>query len=69
MPRYSPWHPGAPPEQATGALVELVIRPSLRRAFPLSAASADEEHFRRVLEAMAPSPGRPQVTGAMVAEA
>jgi hypothetical protein len=55
MPRFTPWSFGAPPETPdSDSLLEEVLRPSLRQAFPLPASQSGEDpRFRRLLEALA----------------
>ena len=54
MPRFTPWHPGAAPEGETSLLMQVVVRPSLCRAFPvLFKGDAPDERFRCVLDTLA----------------
>ena len=55
MPRVTPWHSGVPPDplHSLDVVVDEVLRPSLRRAFPLPAPEQGEDpHFRFLLDAL-----------------
>ncbi len=58
MPRFTPWRPDAAPDQDADLLREVVVRPSLEKAFPLpSDGCPGEERFRQVLDALAQQSG------------
>lgn len=53
MPRISPWHSGVPCDLSeSDELIEKVLRPGLRQAFPLPKPDEDER-FRILLDALA----------------
>lgn len=55
MPRFTPWHAGVPLDPShSDVLVEEVLRPSLRQAFPLPEPDhCSEDRFRILLDALA----------------
>jgi hypothetical protein len=56
MPRFTPWHSAVPLDvaQSTRLVLESVLRPSLRRAFPLPAPGQEgEDRFRFLLDSLA----------------
>lgn len=53
MPRSSPWHSGVPYDPSeSDELIDKVLRPSLRQAFPLPEPDQDQR-FRILLDALA----------------
>jgi hypothetical protein len=53
MPRFTPWHSGVPCDPSErDELIDEVLRPGLRQAFPLPDRSQDER-FRILLDALA----------------
>jgi hypothetical protein len=55
VPRFTPWSAGIPVDPANSVpLLEDVLRPSLRQAFPLTEEDpGNEERFKAALDAMA----------------
>lgn len=59
MPRFTPWSSGVPLDHSeSDALLDEVLRPSLRQAFPLPAVrSGEDPRFDQLLEALAQRTG------------
>lgn len=64
MPRFTPWHLDASPDQHADILMEVVVRPNLRKAFALPREDSPEAgRFRQMLAVLAQRTGPERRTG------